>query len=382
MDFESIDQMRAAVLRSIEADRVLLDAIRAEIRPHRDRVRKIAPRQTTSISLVAADGGNNQLRFDPFLVQLVRIVDSQRNAYWLEAVSPTTDLQELSDRQFAGDDGKPTLLGRMMGFLDVRHLSELSHMIHADKVSGVPKSTGWVLTYRELVEWAVLFHIIRDKEFGTDTLVLYDGLLRSKMFAGTLFARFLDGVAEGIAEAKRRRRSIYLVGMAKHSKVLDRYRLAMSLESIMTADYPAYLDIPRELEKQAYRWSEYARGNDPTDREGEGEANKFVGGRMYFVKLGSRRTDAVWPVDVFEPQADQAERIFSHLLADAREGFPVPNYPMSLQAAHEAAALTGFDVDILQDQLFDGLRGVLAEESPALDPFLLREADTAAARYS
>lgn len=380
MDFESIDRMREAVTRSVEADRTLLDEIRAEISPHRGKVRRIVPRQVTSISLVAADGGNNQLRFDPFLVQLVRIVDSSRNAYWLEAISPTTNLDDLSTRQFRDSDDRPTLLGKMMKYLKVDHLSDLSHMIRADAETRIPKSTGWVQTYRELVEWAVLFHIIREKDFGTDTLVLYDGLLRSKLFAGTLFADYLDGIADGIERAKCQRRSIYLVGMAKHSKVLDRYRLAMVLEGILTSDYPAYLDISRELEKHAYRWSEYARGNDPTDREGE--ANKFVGGKMFFVKLGPRQTDAIWPVDVFEPQAGEAGKIFSCLLADAQNGFPVPNYPASLQAAHEAAALTGFDVAILQDQLFDGLRDVLAGEAKALDPFLLREADPAAARYS
>ena len=379
MDIESIESMSGEILRTVRVDRKLLDEIRREIRPYKSHVHRISPRQTTSISLVAADGGNNQLRFDPFLVQLVRIVDSARNAYWLEAITPTTDLDELSERQLRGNQGGPTHLGRMMQYLGVDHLSKLSHMIRKDPATGVPKSTGWVQTYRELVEWAVLFHIIRDKDFANDTLVLYDGLLRSKMFRGELFAHFLEGIEEGIAQARKKRRSIYLVGMAKHSKVLDRYRLAMALEGILATDYAAYLRVPRNLEQQAYVWSEYARGRDATGSEGE--ANKFVGGAMFFVKLGALQTDPIWPVDIFEPQANDASKILSYLLADAQDGFPVPQYPASLQAAHEAAALTGFDVSILQDCLFDGLRDVLAQEASALDAFQLRDADPAAARY-
>ena len=30
----------------------------------------------------------------------------------------------------------------------------------------------------------------------------------------------------------------------------------------MTTDYPAYVEVPREIEEKAYVWSEYARGDD------------------------------------------------------------------------------------------------------------------------
>src|SRR5262249_33641360 len=150
----------------------------------------------------------------------------------------------------------------------------------------------------ELVEWAILLSIVRSKEFGTDTVLVFDGLLRSKVFAGDLFKRYLEGLGEGIAaQANRTRRRVYLTGMAKHSKVLSWYRLAMALEGILTTDYPAYVEVPRELEEKAYVWSEYARGAD-REREG-GEVSKFVGGKMLFVKFGDHPRDPVWPVDVF-----------------------------------------------------------------------------------
>src|SRR6266516_6453104 len=108
--------MRAEIAERMRADRSLIDALRAEIRPLRDSVRRIQPRSTTSISLVGTDGGNNRLEFDPFLVQLVRVVDSSNNEYCLEAITPTTSVTALSARQFNQDGSPRTSLGKMMAF--------------------------------------------------------------------------------------------------------------------------------------------------------------------------------------------------------------------------------------------------------------------------
>lgn len=91
MDPDSQARMRVEIADRMLADRSLLDALRAEIRPLRDSVRRIQSRSTTAISLVGTDGGNNRLEFDPFLVQLVRVVDSSNNEYCLEAIGSATD---------------------------------------------------------------------------------------------------------------------------------------------------------------------------------------------------------------------------------------------------------------------------------------------------
>lgn len=369
------DELRERMLD----DRRLLDQLRNEVRSMRGKVRRIQPRSTTAISLVGADGGNNQLRFDPFLVQLVRVVDSSRNQYVLEPVTPTTSVTALSQKQFAKDGTTPaTALGRMMAYLGVNHLTKLSSMIRSNE-DDRPVSPSWVQVYRELMEWAILFELVRMKNYGSDTLLLFDGLLRSKVFAGELFKKYLAGLREGIEQAARERRRIYLAGLAKHSKVLDRYRLAMVLEGVMQTPFPVFVEVPREMEEKAYVWSEYARGT-LDEREGT-EASKFVGGRMYFVKFGSRTTDPIWPIDVFESQINEVNSIMGYLLADAEVGFPVPCYPLCLQRAHEYASLTGFDVDVFQDQVFDGLRAALGDDAPALDAFRMRDQDPAQQRY-
>lgn len=176
--------LRQTITTSILADRGLLDSLRAEIRPLRDAVRRIQPRTGSAVSLVGTDGGNNRLEYDPFVVQLVRVVDSSNNEYCLEALTPTLPIEEVSRRQFDGQGRPVTALGRMMQFLGVHRLEELARFI-ALNADGTAISSGWVREYRELVEWAILFALVRERSFGTDTLIVVDGPMRGDEPAGT-----------------------------------------------------------------------------------------------------------------------------------------------------------------------------------------------------
>ncbi len=258
----------------------------------------------------------------------------------------------------------------MMEKLNVYKLYHLSTMIpdpskQKDDTSVKP---SWVLVYRDLCEWAVLFDRIVRTEFATDTLVIRDGLLRSKLFVGNLFIQMMAQLKLAIEEkSKRQRRKIYLVGFAKHSKVLTRYQLVMALEGILQEEYPTYVEVPRTIEKKAYEWPEYARGDESTEG---GEIPKFVAGCMFFAKFGSRKRDPIWPVDILNSQMGDAAIIFGHLLADAIDGFPVPLYPRCLQKAHENAALVGFDMDILQEEIFLAIRNIIdSDKQHVLDSF-------------
>jgi len=374
----SLAQLEDAIINCIYSDQGILDQLREEIRPLKSRAKRIQPRATTSISLVGTDGGNNQLQFDPFLIQLIRVVDSSNNEYCLEAISPTTPIDKLNQRHFCKAGGPITALGEMMEVLNVDGLQELSPMIPSNTRSK-PISPSWVQVYRELTEWAVLLSILK-KDYGTDTLIICDGLLRSKVFNKNLFASLLKEMERRMdAHMEKNRRRIYLAGVAKHSKVLTRYRLAMALEGVLQTDYPAYIEVPRDIEERAYIWSEFARGDDHADKQGE--VNKFVGGKMFLVKFGAHRRDPIWPIDLFTPQIQQAQPILGSMLSDAINGFPVPHYPMCLQKAHENAALVDFDFDILQDFIYEGVRNSLGSDSSTLDVFQLQDADPAQKRY-
>jgi hypothetical protein len=383
LDPSELPEIRHRVKERAETDRRILEALRAEVRPLRTSVRQIMPRSATAMSLVASDGGNNQIQFDPFMMEVVRVVDSYGEQLCLDVVSPTTDTDELSDTQFDAAGQPVTKLGHMMSALGKRKLYDLSPMIPRPRLGDDPTAVNpsWVQVYRDLCEWAVLHERICRTEFPSDTLIVRDGLLRSKIFDGTLFIKLRDRLEEGIEQARvKRKRRLCLVGMAKSSKVLARYRLAMALEDVLTQSFPCYVRIPREIEAKAYVWPEYARGREEQE-EKPGEAPKFVAGVLYLVKFGKAPGDPIWALDLLESQVADEAIVLGHLLADAVDGFPVPFYPRCLQKAHENAALVDFDMNILADEIFKAIRGALpAGKTDALDALRLH-GDPSSQRY-
>src|SRR5262249_778817 len=172
-------------------------------------------------------------------------------------------------------------------------LNRLSHMIPTgEEVRTDPHSVSpsWVLVYRDLCEWAVLYERIVYNTFATDTLLVRDGLLRSKLFRGEGFIRLRERIEQAIQRiSKEDKRKVFLVGLAKSSKVIDRYRLAMAIENTMPPGDARYVRIPRQLEKKAYVWPEWAR--DEVPEQGVEEAPKYVAGALHLVRFGKNGGD-------------------------------------------------------------------------------------------
>jgi hypothetical protein len=376
IDIASLATLQTEIRDCIQNEEGVLTKLRADVRPLRSSTRRVLPQSTTAISLVGTDGGNNAIEYDPFMVQLVRVVDSSNNEFCLEAITPRTPIGRLDARHLDSAGHGQTALGRMMEVLGVRSLYDLS-IVSRNRAE---QKASWVQVYRELMEWAVLLDLVRTKDFGTDVVIIQDGFLRTKVFEGELFKRYREELDRAIAaQYKRNRRKIFIVGVAKHSKVLQTYRLAMSLEGVLHTSYASYTEVPRVLETNVYEYSEYARDDDAAAQGGE--VNKFVGGKMFFVKFGNSPYDPIWPIDILQSQSDQASAILGYLLNDALDGFPVPFYPQSLQRAHENAALVGFDMEILQDEVVNALRELLGADSQVVDEARLQVADFSERRY-
>jgi hypothetical protein len=375
LDLDKLPDLQERIRGRTSGDADLLAAALADVRNIAPGVRAIQPRGTTAISLVAADGGENKLEFNPFYLEVVRVVDSYGKELFLDVVSPSRDVRELSEWHL--NSGNPqTPLGKLMRDFEVAGLPELSPMTPAH-----PQSAGWTKVYRDLCEWATIYELICYKEFGGDTLIVRDGLLRSKIFAGDLFVQMYERIKRAITHlAQEHHRQIYLVGIAKHSQIMRQYGLALSIEDVLPSGTPAYAPVPAELQRKVYRWEEYVRS--PEDRQEDKEDPKFNIGAMYIVRFGRYSGDPVWTVDLLHHQRENDQRILGYLLADAIEGFPVPLYPNCLQKADAAAQIADFDLEILQDTLVDAVRDQVATaRRPAFDALELTINDPAARRY-
>jgi hypothetical protein len=388
-DPEELPYLKKSVRDCAASDRKLLDDLRREVEMMKANVRVIKPRNTTAVSLVASDGGNNKLVYDPFYFQLVRVVDSNGNKLCLDVISPTSDTDLISRRQFDHVGNPVTALGRLMKDLGCSNLNELSPMIPSGRrIREAPDeiSKSWVLTYRDLCEWAVLYEKICYSRFATNTLIVRDGLLRSKIFnyivstKTPLFIRMIENMNMAIDEAyKRDRVKVYLVGVAKHSQVLSRYSLAMQLEDVFPKGEPRYARIPLELEEKSYTWKEFIWR--PRDDESEQEMNKFSMGHLYLVRFGSRYSDPIWAVDLLPTQSNCDSEIFGFLLSDSTHGFPVPHYPLCLQRAHSHAEIVGFDLDILQDEVIEGIKDLIPKSKREIIDHQIFNIDLSQKRY-
>jgi hypothetical protein len=374
-DLDQLPELRQRILAQVAVDRRLLDDVLEELRPMGSQVRTIQERSATSVALMAADGGNNRVAFNPFYLQVIRVVDSVGKELLLDVVSPGTDTADLSEKHLGTGSGEPrTALGRLMRDLGANGLHELSRMIPLAN-----KSPSWVLVYRDLCEWATLYDLIVNTRFATDTLIVRDGLLRSKIFAGDLFVQMYRLLQQAIDAHKREhRRNVWLVGLAKKTEVLEYYRLGLTLAKTFPAGSPSFCPVPMALQKRVYIWDEYIR--DPVPNP-DGEDPKFNIGSMHFVRFGTRSGDPIWTVDLLHSQRDQAQAIFGYLLADAVAGFPIPFYPNSIQKADAHSRVADLDLDIVEDQLVDAIRTAVGPEDAPLIDGLRLATDVAARRY-
>ncbi len=357
-DEEQQSAFEEAIRRIAEADRERLSKIREEVSAMRGRVRMIQPRSITAVSLVGMDGGENRIQFDPFLIFPIRVVDSYGKPFFVDALAPQMDIRHLNQMHLE----RNTPLAVLMQDLGVENLWHLSRFIPSPDMASDSYPTGWMRAYRDLAEWAVLYYYVTRTEFASDTLIVRDGFLRSLVFEADIFSEMWKRIRNRVEEIRRKnRRKLFIVGVAKRSKIIDRYHLAFVMEGVLVQPGACYLPVFQKLEEQVYRWTYYDRS--------EGELTETISSpnkisSLYLAKFGPQRYDPIYAVNVwaYHEEQGQVDEVFSYLLADAQVGFPQPFYPLCLQKAHEHATLSGLEGQIIQDTVFNIIGQMLTPE--------------------
>ncbi|HET9395874.1 MAG TPA: hypothetical protein VFO36_07435 [Nitrospiraceae bacterium] len=371
LEVETLDELRASVHQTVEANRGVLEGALEQVKALNNDFRVLKPRTITSFSMVASDGGHNKIEFNPFSLTVVRVVDSKGKELFSDCVSPATDIDALARHNLEAD----TTVGRLMKGLGIEHLPDLSTALN-------PKdnSTGWVTVYRDICEWAALYDSIVNRDHANSTIFVRDGMLRTKVFNKDLFFQMYKQILEAIERNRRDEKvDLFLVGVAKHSEVHTYYELAMTAAGQLPVGQPCFAPIPDEMQKTVYKWPEYLR---PPDESLPGEPPKYNGGAMHFVRFGPSTGDRIWTVDVLYDQRDRAEEVLACLVGDARDGFPIPHYPLCLQRADANAQIAGFDRSILADYLEDAIRDVLPTNATHAVDAMRLNVDPTARRYS
>lgn len=362
-----VQELRARVAAAYKADDPLLQKFRKYARRLKQKVKPLRTYSVNAVSFVSADGGDNRLIFNPAVIELVRIVDSRGNQCALDALASTASLQELEERATSGTPKVVPPLQRLCSDLGVG-VAGLSYLLSGMGTPG--KSTGAVRCYRDIVEWAVLYDLVTNPSlhWGGDTILVRDGLLRTKSFKRKVFPKIDTQLRHGITAHARKNVTLSLVGVAKQSAVLGRLAVALELEGTFHRDYPCYVQVDEDIEADCYNfdrtWLDTFETSEPDD---QGRRLYQSLGRMFLAKFGDRGLDPVWPVDIAEWQANTADKILGQLTVDAQQGFPIPDYPMCIQRAHDYAKLTGIEVEVLQDLLVEGMsKGLSPDESERL----------------
>lgn len=356
----NFEEIKKRVFEAYKNEEPIIHEFRKFARRLKIDVKPIRPYSVNAVSFVSSDGGDNRLYFNPATVELVRVVDSLGNQCALDAIASNSKASELNTRV----EATSTLL--------VEPLQKLCQDLNTDVIGlsyllnglGEPgKSTGAVRVYRDIVEWAVLYDLMKYRVWGSDTIIVREGMLRTKSFKREIFPKLDKLIREAYKKHKKKNITVSLVGVAKQSAVLSRLSIALELEETLHKPYPCYVQVPEDIEAKCYNfdktWLDTLETSVP-DEEGNYRYQSM--GKLFLVKFGNRPFDPVWPVDIAEWQFNEADKIIGQLTKDAQVGFPIPDFPMCVQKAHDFAKVNGLEVDILQDILLEGITQNLTPE--------------------
>lgn len=353
-------EIKDRVLEAYQNEDQVFAKLRGFARELKNNVRPIRKYSVNAVSFVSADGGDNRLSFNPAIIELVRVVDSRGNQCAIDAIAGNTKLAAFNERVNAASPLLVTPLRRLCEDLGMS-VADLSYLLKGIEEPG--KSTGAVRVYRDIVEWAVLYDLLKYSQWGSDTIIVREGMLRTKSFKLSVFPLLDKLIRDAHQDHKKRNVNVSIVGVAKQSAVLSRLAVALELEGTLNKPFPCYVKVPTHIEEDCYNFDRTWLDTYETSEPDENGTYRYQAiGTMYLVKFGDRIYDPVWPVDIAVWQAQEADKIIGQLTEDAQPGFPIPDFPMCVQRAHDFAKVNGLEMSVLQDILFEGITEKLQDD--------------------
>ncbi|MGC8553972.1 MAG: hypothetical protein ACP5NA_00550 [Candidatus Acidulodesulfobacterium sp.] len=352
---DNLDLIRYQIEMSYKAtEEPVVKELRNFAKKIKDNIKILRPYTATAVSFVSADGGNNNIKFNPCVLELVRVVDSRGVQCAIDPIFGNSNATNLNERV---ERIKP--LKRLCADLGLNRLSDISYLLAG--IGQQDKTAAAVKVYRDIVEWAILYDFLYN-DWGNNTIIIREGLLRTKSIKNTIFPKLDKKIKEKCEEHKQKRNiNVNVVGVAKESAVISRLSLALAIENVFKLPYSCYVKVPDEIEQYCYNYDR-TWFNTFDDVSTEEENQKYASmGKLFLVKFGDGAYDPVWPVDIAAWDIENAEMILGQLLHDARLGFPIPDFPLSIQNAHGHAKINGIEVELLEDMLIEGISKTLTE---------------------
>lgn len=325
LDIKTVENLQAA----IEHQKKKVSELRSKVREL-----KFIPVDPvgyySSVTYKAIDGGIMKINFDPFEIDYAVIADSYGNVLQKFVVPKGWKLSS-DDFIFLNNDEKIKNLLNMIGVKSVVELSE----IFTD-----PK------TAMEIAEYAWIFHKIASQPKGEKTIVMRDGLLRTK--------KIKEEYISVLRSILKKNKDSKLVGVSKTSKLLSLISSVLYLEGVFPKDHVGYVEIPLELELMAYTWTGRGMITKPD------KPLTYAFGKLYIAKLARSSNLLVTveiPYDLAEKKPIYSEQdireLFGHLVKDSKFSYPVNGYPQTIMRAHEKAAQLGFTSSIVRDRILE-----------------------------
>lgn len=295
------------------------------------------------------DGGRFDMHFEPFEFEVVKVADSSGNIR-MNFAAPVGDL--------GNDKGLDEMLKPLNSHPVMRQFLDIMGKSSLIEISDILTAKG---TLMEIAEFACMFDAIRHASKDNRTIILKDGLLRTKKIRHELIPSLVKVLHANKDHVK-------VIGVAKTSRLVFLLQAALACEKIFPREQMGYVRIPLGIENMAYRWS----GAGTLLREIPTKLT-YSFGNLYIAKL-SRHKDLFVTVEL--PQRTDGSSIYSeaevteimsYLAKDSMYSYPMIGYPQTIMRAHESAAGLGIPASMLHESI---MKGLVDKSDPSLAQYI------------